>query len=170
MDKQTLYVSDNFFSAGRTDIYNDSKEKVGEIDLKSAFSAGLDVLNLNGETIVSGKFPFFSRSWVISNSSGEEIGKLKGKFAFFSKKYEYRTHENRSYQIESEAFSNLYVVFNENESEIGRFEKISGFFASPAFQLTSMDEGINVYELIAVVMGVNAIQKAARAARNNGAQ
>ena len=167
MGIQTLYVSDNFFSAGKTTIYNKGKEKVGEIDLKSAFTAGLDVLDLNGKTIVSGKFAFMSRKWIISNSFGEEIGRLKVKFAFFAKKYEYKTDDNRTFQIESEAFSNQYFIFDENENEIGRFEKISGFFSSPAFQLTSMDEGLNIFELIAIIMGVNAIQKAAR---NNAAQ
>ncbi|WP_059172101.1 hypothetical protein [Bacillus sp. FJAT-27445] len=166
MDKQTLYVSDNFFSAGQTDIYNGSKEKVGEVDLKSMFSAGLDVLNQEGKIIVSAKFPFLSRRWVVTGSDGQEIGNLKAKFAFFAKRYEYSTAEGGVFEIESEAFSNLYILYDENGNEAGRFEKISGFFSAAAFQLSSSDKGLDVYEMIAVVMGVNAIQKAARNARN----
>ncbi|CEG28938.1 hypothetical protein [Bacillus sp. B-jedd] len=166
MVKQTLFVSDNFFSAGRTDIFNDAQEKVGEINLKSIFSAELDVLNMDGETIVNGRFPFLSRRWIVAGSRGEEIGELKARLAFFSKKYEYSTADGRIFEIESEAFSNLYIMYDENRNEAGRFEKISGFFSSPAFQLTSFDEGLDIYEFIAVVMGVNAIQKAERNTRN----
>ncbi|WP_409272123.1 hypothetical protein V1499_20435 [Neobacillus sp. SCS-31] len=168
MEKQTLYVSDNFFSAGRTDIYNGSKEKVGEVDLRSMFTAGLDVLNTDGEIIVSGKFPFLSRRWVVTGPDGQEVGNLRAKFALFSKRYEYSTENGRIFEIESEAFSNLYILYDENRNEAGRFEKISGFFSAAAFQLSSSDKGLNVYEMIAVVMGVNAIQKAARNARNAG--
>ncbi|RDU37708.1 hypothetical protein DRW41_07700 [Neobacillus piezotolerans] len=166
MDKQTLYVSDNFFSAGRTDVYNGLKEKVGEVDLRSMFTAGLDVLNKEGEIIVSGKFPFLSRRWIVTGSDGQEIGNLRAKFALFSRRYQYNTEAGRVFEIESEAFSNLYLLYDENGNEAGRFEKISGFFSAAAFQLTSSDEGLDVYEMIAVVMGVNAIQKAARSARN----
>jgi hypothetical protein len=42
---------------------------------------------------------------------------------------------------------------------VAKFEKISGFFSSPAFQLTNHSDQLSTEELIAVVMGVNAIQR-----------
>jgi uncharacterized protein YxjI len=158
----TLYFTDNFFSAGRTEIFNSSKEKVGELDLKSAFSAGIDVLDKNGKVIVSGNFPFFSSKWIITDTNEQEIGVLRGKFTLFTKKYEYTAHSRGIYQIEAEAFSHQYEIFDEQSNLAARFEKISGFFSSPAYQLSNFTEQVTSEELIVVIMGINAIQKRRR--------
>jgi hypothetical protein len=100
-----LYFADNFFSSGRTDIFNAEKAKIGELDLKSAFSAGVDILNMNGETLASGKFPFFGNRWVVLGKEGEEAGQLKQKWAFFSKRFQYHSFGKGVFSIESEAFS-----------------------------------------------------------------
>jgi uncharacterized protein YxjI len=158
MNEQTLYFKDNFFSAGKTEIFNSLKEKVGELDLKSALSLSIDVLDNEGNLIVSGKFAFFSNKWRISDKSDQEIGVLKQKLTFLSKKYEYDAYGRGTYFIESEPFSHLYEIFDEQSNPIARFEKVSGFFASPAYQLTNNNEKVSSEELIAVVMGINAIQ------------
>jgi hypothetical protein len=168
MSNEALYFSDNFFSAGVTDIYNSSKEKVGQLDLKSAFSASLDVIDEAGHLVISGKLSFWGNSWVILDNVGNEIGVLKAKFSFFSKKYEYNSHGRGFYRIESEPFSTLYEIYNEDSAEVGRFEKISGFFSSPAFKLTSDVKQLSSYECVAIVMGINAIQKRNRNAVNGG--
>jgi uncharacterized protein YxjI len=165
MKEQTLYFQDNFFSAGRTEIFNSSKEMVGELDLKSAFSSSVDVLDKSGNVVVSGKFTFFSSKWWIFDSSDQEIGVLKQKLTFLSKKYEYEAYGRGTYFIESEPFSREYDISDEQSKQIGRFEKVSGFFSSPAYQLSNFIEKVTSEELIAVVMGVNAIQKR----RNNAA-
>jgi hypothetical protein len=159
MKEQTLYFKDNFFSSGRTEIFNSSKELVGELDLKSTFSSSIDVLDITGNLVVSGKFAFFSNKWRISDSSDYEIGVLKQKLTFLSKKYEYETYGRGTYFIESEPFSHLYDISDEKSIQIGRFEKVSGFFSSPAYQLSNFNEKVIIEELIAVVMGVNAIRK-----------
>jgi uncharacterized protein YxjI len=158
LDK-VVYFQDNFFSAGRTEIFNESKEKVGELDLKSMFSSGVEVLDLNERVIVSGKFPFMGVKWRIYDSNGGEMGLLKQKITFFSKKFEYQASERGSFQIKSEAFSKQYEVYKDDSIIVAKFEKISGFFSSPAFQLTNYSEQLSTEELIAVVMGVNAIQR-----------
>ncbi|MFD1739240.1 hypothetical protein ACFSCX_22425 [Bacillus salitolerans] len=168
MSNEVLYVSDNFFSAGRTDIYNSDKVKIGELDLKSAFTSSLDVYDLDGNALLSGRFPFFSNKWMVTDQAGREIGELKAKFAFFSEKYEYYANAGESYRIESEAFSKLYQILDRNEKEVARFEKVSGFFSSPVFQLTNSTGHINSFELIAVVMGVNEIKKRRQSAANSG--
>ncbi|MGE8079965.1 hypothetical protein [Peribacillus loiseleuriae] len=56
MDHQILFFNDNFFSSGKTIIYDENETQVGELDLKSAFSSRVDVLNQTGSIIVSGKF------------------------------------------------------------------------------------------------------------------
>lgn len=165
MKEQTLYFKDNFFSAGRTEIFNSLKEKVGELDLKSAFSSSVDVLDKVGNLVVSGKFTFFSNKWRISDSSDQEIGVLKQKITFLSKKYEYEAYGRGTYFIESEPFSREYDICDDQSNQIGKFEKVSGFFSTPAYQLSNFTESLSNEELIAVVMGVNAIQKR----RNNAA-
>ncbi|MCL6572969.1 MAG: hypothetical protein K6T88_15000 [Bacillus sp. (in: Bacteria)] len=164
MKEQTLYFQDNFFSAGKTEIFNSSKEMVGKLDLKSTFSSSIDVLDKDGNMVVSGKFAFFGNKWRISDSSDQEIGVLKQKLTFLSKKYEYETFERGTYFIDSEPFSQEYEITDEQSNQIGRFEKVSGFFSSPAYQLSNFNEKVTIEELIAIVMGVNAIRK-----RNNAA-
>jgi len=165
----TLYFKDNFFSAGRTEIFNSSKEKVGELDLKSAFSSGVDVLDQDGNLVVSGKFPFFSNKWRITDKFEQEIGVLKQKLTFLAKKYEYDAYGRGIYLIESEPFSHTYEIFDEHSNQIARFEKVSAFFESRAYQLSSTTDTVSSEELIAVVMGINAIQKRrSNAAAGNG--
>jgi uncharacterized protein YxjI len=159
---KVVYFKDNFFSAGRTEIYNAAKEKVGELDLKSMFSAGVEIVDLDGSVKVSGKFPFFGVKWRIYDSHEHEIGALKQKLSFFSKKYEYDANERGSFFIKSEAFSKQYDIYKDETSIVAKFEKVSGFFASPAFQLTNHSNQLTTEESIAVVMGVSAIQR-----RNN---
>lgn len=161
MDNNILYFKDNFFSAGRTEIYNEEKEIVGELDLRSAFSSGIDVLDSKGELIISGKFPMLGIKWRVYDSQENELGSLGSKFSLFSKKFEYEANGRGVFTITSEAFSNEYEVL-EGDISVASFEKISGFFASPAYQLKNDTDILSNEELIAVVMGVNAIQKRQR--------
>ncbi|WP_141433936.1 hypothetical protein [Bacillus sp. 03113] len=162
MAQETLYFSDNFFSAGRTEIFNDSKEKVGELDLSGILTSGIEVIDLEGNVKVSGKFPFFGLGWKIYNNQGTEIGILKGKFSFFSKKYEYHAYDREVFQIKSEAFSKQYMIYKNETEVVAKFDRISGFFSSPAYQLVHNEDDPSSEELIAVVMGVNAIEKRRR--------
>jgi uncharacterized protein YxjI len=171
MNNKSLYFTDNFFSAGKTEIFNSSKEKVGELDLKSAFSSSIDVLDKDGNLVVSGRFTFFSNKWRILDGNQQEIGILKQKLTFLSRKYEYDSYGRGTYIIESEPCSREYEIFDEHSSQIAKFEKVSGFFSSSAYQLSTYHEKVSPEELIAVVMGINAIQKRRRsnAAANGGA-
>lgn len=168
---QTVYFSDNFFSAGKTEIFNEGKERVGELDLKSAFSASVDVLDGAGNKSASGKFSFFGGKWVVKNGNEADIGELKARFSFFSKKFRYDAFNRGSFEIKAEPFSHLYEVYDEASSHlVAKFEKISGFFSSPAYRLSSFSDQFTTHELIAVVMGVNAIQKQRNSSSaNNGA-
>jgi uncharacterized protein YxjI len=156
---QMVYLQDNFFSAGKTEIFNESKVKVGELDLKSMFSEGVEILDLDGNVITCGKFPFMGLKWRIYDSQGEEIGALKQKLSFFSKNYEYDAQGRGYFYIKSEAFSKQYDIFQDETNIVATFEKISGFFSSPAFRLTNHSIQLSTEEIIAVVMGVNAIQR-----------
>ncbi|WP_342432674.1 LURP-one-related family protein [Neobacillus sp. FSL H8-0543] len=167
-DKKVLYFKDNFFSTGRTEIYNSLKENIGELDLKSAFSSSIDVLDTNGRTVVSGKFPFFSNKWQIYDANEQEIGVLKAKLTFLAKKYEYDAYGRGVFQIKGEAFSREYDITDEQSNLVGKFEKVSGFFASPAYQLSNYSSHISNEELIAMVMGINAIIKRKQSAAGNG--
>ncbi|KAA0549079.1 hypothetical protein FZW96_03970 [Bacillus sp. BGMRC 2118] len=164
---QDLYFSDNFFSSGKTEIYNETREKVGELDLKSAFSTSVEVANEKGEIVVTGKFPFLGMKWIVADYHGQKIGELKGSFSFLKKKYQYTTVNHGTYRIESEAFSRKYDIYDNHSTLVGSFEKISGFFSSPAFKLTNYSDLLSSHELIAVVMGVNNIQKRNSAAANS---
>ncbi|ANX11552.1 hypothetical protein ABE41_005990 [Fictibacillus arsenicus] len=166
--EKCVYFNDNFFSSGKTDIYNESQERLGEIDLKSVFGSSLNVENEKGEVVVEGNFPFFSNRWSIKQPNGTELGEVKSSFAFFSKRYHYLTN-NAAYEIESPAFSKEYTILDENKAEVATFKKVNGFFQSPAFELKNYSDSLSTEELIAVVMGVNAIEKRHNSSAGGGA-
>lgn len=153
-----LYFSDNFFSAGLTDIYNEKQEIVGQLNLKSIFSSSLEVLNESHEPVATGRFAFFTNRWIVEDGHGRELGILRPRFSFFSKRYEYRSHEHGTFRIHSEAFSRHYEIFNEKKEKVAEFDKISGIFSAPAFRLQNWAP-IRNEEWIAVVMGVSMIQR-----------
>jgi uncharacterized protein YxjI len=163
VNQKKLYFSDTFFSTGKTDILTEEEEKIGEIDLKSMFSSSVDILNGKQEVLVSGKFPMLGIHWKVLDRDGTELGKLKEKFAFFSKKYSYEAYDRDTFFIDSELFSKEYVIKREaDEAVIATFKKVSGIFSSAAYELDNHSNTLTSPELIAVIMGVNAIQK-----RNN---
>lgn len=166
MGQSMIYFKDNFFSAGVTEIFNGDKQRIGSLNLKSAFTSSVDVLDKGGTVVVQGHFPFFSRRWVIGDKDGNELGNLRQRITFFSKKYEYEAVGRGVYKIESEVFSKEYDVFNGDGELIAEFRRISGFFESPVYQLTNNSEKLSNEEVIAMVMGVNMINKRNR---NNAA-
>ncbi|MFS0675000.1 hypothetical protein [Ornithinibacillus sp. 179-J 7C1 HS] len=163
---ETLYFFDNFFSSGKTDIYTEQKAIIGYLDLKSAFSEGVNILDENGNLLLRGYTPFFSNKWNIVDPNETTVGILRERFALFQKSYEYQADNGETFTIESEAFSRDYTIIDTADKVACNFKRVDGFFESPAFQLTNFSETIPSTEWIAVVMGVNAIQKRRR---NNAA-
>lgn len=153
-----VYFKDTFFSSGKNDIFNSEQQKRGVLDLKSAFSSGVSIEDESGRVIVEGSFPFLSGKWVVKQPDGKEFGVVKSSFAFLSKKYRYMTNE-QNYEIEAPAFSKEYIILDENKTEVATFKKVNGFFQASAFELKHNSNHLFTEELIAVIMGVNAIEK-----------
>ncbi|TFB13783.1 hypothetical protein E3U55_15375 [Filobacillus milosensis] len=166
---ESIYFNDNFFSAGQTDIFNEEQEKIGYLDLKSAFSSGVEIGDVDGTRKLKGYFPFISGKWNIDDAEESNIGILRSRFSFFTKVYEYTSKDGEVYKIESEAFSKEYTIMNQNGDLVCDFKKVNNFFESAAFQLTDYTDKISTYEWVAVVMGVNAIQKRRRNSSAGGA-
>jgi hypothetical protein len=168
MAQTPIYFSDNFFSAGATTIFNENKEEVGTLDLKSAFTSSVDILGLDGTVKTKGYFPLFSRRWTVTDGLDKELGTLRQRFSFFTKKYEYVAHHRGVYEIFSEAFSREFQISDENGNLVSEFKRVNGFFQSPAFQLTNLSECVSNEEWVAVVMGVSMIIKRNNAAASRG--
>ena len=156
-----LFFKDNFFNAGTTEVMNEAGEMVGSVDLKSAFGSSLDVYDESGMKVCGGSFRFFSNKWVVSDRNDEELGVLRMRMSFFTKRYEYDAGERGVYEITSPAFSKEYEVLNEGGETAARFNRISGWLQSGAFHLENNSLHLGDWELIAMVMGVHAIQKRA---------
>ncbi|MDQ0255778.1 hypothetical protein J2S74_003160 [Evansella vedderi] len=168
MAESKIYFKDNFFSAGITEIFNGNKQRIGSLDLKSAFTSSVDVLDKEQKVVSKGYFPFFSGKWVITDGLEMELGLLRQRFSFFTKKYEYEAKGCGIFTIESEAFSREYEIFNEEGDKVALFKKINGFFESPVYQLANESQDLSNEEVIAMVMGVNMINKRNRK-RNSSA-
>ncbi|WP_137789328.1 hypothetical protein [Bacillus sp. E(2018)] len=166
--ERCVYFKDTIFSSGKTDIFNGDQQKRGVLDLRSAFSSGVSIEDESGRVIVEGGFPFLSGKWVVKQPDGKEYGVVKSSFAFFSKRYHYVTNE-QTYEIEAPAFSKEYTLFDENKLEVATFKKVNGLFQAAAYELKHNSERMLTEELIAVVMGVNAIEKRNRSSAGAGA-
>ena len=154
-----MYFKDNFFSTGKTEIWNEQQQLLGYLNLKSAFGSALEVYDAANALMYSGKFPLLSGKWQVFNSDHTIIGVLRNKFTFFAKKYAYDAYAGGDFSISSEAFSRNYEIHDEYGAKVAGFEKVSGWFSSEAYCLENTSEQLNSYELIAVIMGMNAIQK-----------
>ncbi|WP_248925771.1 hypothetical protein [Paenibacillus hamazuiensis] len=154
-----LYFRDNFFNAGQTDILNERNERVGEVDLRSAFGSTLDIYDRNGKPLFGGKFPFMSGRWLVTGEEGEELGQLRHRLSFFNKKYEYDAFGRGLYEITSPAFSREYEIHHETGVMVAAFAKVNGFFEASAFCLENRSREIDSFEWIAVILGMHEIQK-----------
>ncbi|KAB8127458.1 hypothetical protein F9U64_17580 [Gracilibacillus oryzae] len=165
MDK-IIYISDNFFSAGKTSIRNAQNEEIGMLDLKSAFKSNISVFDNNGSMLASGKFRPFSSKWIVYGPE-QELGILKQKLFSFSKTYYYTTKGQDTYIIHSPAFSRDFTIRDKQENAVATFKRMNHFFSSPAFEINNTENRLQTEELICVVMGVNAIEKSNNAAAAN---
>ncbi|WP_440116926.1 hypothetical protein [Paenibacillus sp. QZ-Y1] len=153
-----LYFRDNFFNAGYTEIMNPNQEQAGHLDLKSAFGSSLDVFD-NAGLACSAKFRMLSNRWDITSADGRDLGVLRARISFFSKKYEYDAGSRGVYDVSAPAFSQEYEITGNGGEIVASFRRTSGWFNSGAFVLDNQSEQLDTYELIAVVMGVHAINK-----------
>ncbi|MFB9328472.1 hypothetical protein ACFFSY_21275 [Paenibacillus aurantiacus] len=157
-----LYFRDNFFNSGTTDILSGDQEKIGEVDLLSSFGSSLEVFDGAGGALYSGEFPFFSGKWTITGADGTACGRLRDRIAFFSKKFEYEAYGRGVYEIRAEAFSSEYEIRDEQGQLAATFEKVSGWFSSSAYRLSCAPTSVDAYEWVAVILGMNEIQKRQR--------
>ncbi len=160
-----LYVADNFFNRGRTEILDTAGEAAGTLDLRSAFGSALDVYAASGELLYTGKFRLMLRRWQVLDGNGSQVGELRPRFTLFSKKFEYDAGQRGIYEIESPNFSKEYTV-TQDRAEIASFVRTSSWIRSGAYRLRNASP-LDDYELVAVVMGVNAIRKRQQSAANS---
>lgn len=162
-----LYFRDNFFNAGVTEILDEKEENVGHLNLKSSFSSAIEVYGQNGQLLCKGSFPIFSSKWEVTGTDGRQLGVLRSRIALFTKKFTYETEGRGSYEIISPVFSKEYEISDESGALVVRFEQVNGWFSSGAFLLNNQCENLDTYELVAVIMGMHAIQKRQSAGANN---
>ncbi|KYG28129.1 hypothetical protein [Alkalihalobacillus trypoxylicola] len=168
--EQTIYIKDNFFSTGVTDIYDQNQNVVGSLDLKSIFLTKVSVLNAEGIEIIQGRFQSaFSNKWLVLNAEEKQLGRLQTPFFTMKKKYSYLSANGKEYRIHSLAFSKDYQVTDMASGQVvADFKRVSSYFLTAAYELQNHSNNISTEELIGVVMGVNAIQKRKAAASNSG--
>ncbi|GIP34105.1 hypothetical protein [Paenibacillus sp. J2TS4] len=162
MENKTVFIRDNFMSAGETEITDAEGQVVGLLDLQSAFTSSVRVLDQDGRLQVTGGFRFFSNRWTVSGPNGEERGTVRMKMSLWNKRFVYETSA-KTYIITSPAFSRNYEIHDELEAPAASFERVSGMFSSGAYRVENSGK-LPTAEWIAVVMGVHNIQK-----RNNHA-
>lgn len=154
-----LYFRDRFFSTGISEIMDAAGASMGKLDLESMMTSSVSVYGPDSLLRCSGKFRFFSSKWEVRDAGDAELGVLRYRLSFFSKRYEYDAGHRGVYDIESEAFSKHYSVLDKSGSEIASFEKVSGWLESGAFRLQNHSAELDSYELVTVIMGVHGIQR-----------
>ncbi|MCM3749779.1 hypothetical protein M3223_20805 [Paenibacillus pasadenensis] len=159
-----LYFKDNFFSIGTTDIMDSAGAPIGLVDLKVASNSTLEVFGANKESLYVGKFPFFSSKWTVLDAKEKELGKLYAKMALFNKRYEYDSNGRGLYRLSSFAHTSDYEITNDEGAIIATFKKTSGWLSPSAYRLNCKDSRIDPMEWVAVILGMNQIQKRQSAA------
>ncbi|OAB43193.1 hypothetical protein [Paenibacillus glacialis] len=154
-----LYFKDKFFNSGISDIMNHDGEVVGSMDLKSAFGSSLDVFGHQGQIVCTGKFRLLLNRWIISDGRDKQLGELRRRMSFLTKKYEYDAGNRGVYEITSPVFSKEYSIQSSNGETIASFARTSSWLQTGAFRLLNDSKKLDSYELVAVVMGVHEIQK-----------
>jgi uncharacterized protein YxjI len=137
---------------------------MGQLDLKSAFGSSLAIYDQTGNLRFNGNFGFFSSKWRITLPDGAEIGLVRTRMSFLTKRFEYDAGARGVYEITSPAFSREYEVRSVSGELKARFDRINGWFEAGAYLLDNVSETLDSYELISVIMGVHAIQKRQRQA------
>jgi uncharacterized protein YxjI len=150
---------DRFFSSGETEIFSESREMLGTLDLRSAFTSSVDVYDQTGAIRCIGRFPMLSYKWEVTGPHGETLGHLRERMTFFSKKFTYETDGRGDYDIVSPAFSKEYEIFDMQEQLVARFEQTSSWFESEAYCLDNQSPRLDDYELVAVIMGMHEMQQ-----------
>ncbi|MBY9079648.1 hypothetical protein KIH86_01450 [Paenibacillus sp. HN-1] len=158
-----LVFRDNFFSAGITEILNEQNENMGSLDLKSALGSSIEVYGPQGRQLFQGSFRFFSNKWEVSSAEGELAGVLRSRFSWSGKKFTYETEGRGVYEIDSPAFSKEYEIADETRIAAS-FTQLNGWLSPGAYLLENSSKLLDSYELVAVIMGVHAIQKRHRSA------
>ncbi|MNB84465.1 hypothetical protein D3C75_313270 [compost metagenome] len=153
-----LYFRDNFFSTGITEILNEQEENIGFLDLKSALNSSVEVSGPQGQQLYAGSFRFFSNKWEVTSPEGGCAGVLRNRFSWSGKKFTYETEGRGIYDIDSPVFSREYEVTDESGA-VASFTQLNGWFSSGAYLLENSSMKLDSYELVAVIMGVHAIQK-----------
>ncbi|WP_413376119.1 hypothetical protein [Alkalihalobacillus sp. 1P02AB] len=163
-----VYFRENFFSSGLTDIMDSNEQKIGSLDLKSAFSTKVSILDENNIEMMRGFFRGFSGKWRMLDYKERELGYVQQQIWSWNKKFYYIKPDETRYLIQAPAFSHSYQILNEVEEVVGEFERISSFFSAPAFKLTNRSTELSTEELILAIIGVNSIQRRNNAAANSG--
>ncbi|MFC5448517.1 LURP-one-related/scramblase family protein [Paenibacillus aestuarii] len=163
-----LYFKDRLFSAGITEILNEQEQQVGKIDLKSAFTSAIDVYGADGRMLCKGRFPFFSNRWEVCDADERQLGVLRVRFSFLSKKFTYEAEGRGRYDLVGSFMSREYAIHDESGTELAHFRQVNGMFSSGAFRLDHTSTKLDSYELVAVIMGMYAIQKRQSSAANAG--
>ncbi len=159
-----IYFKDNFFSMGPTEIMEEEGNVIGHVDLRSMFGASLEVFDQEGSTLFQGKFPLFSRRWSVLGPAEREVGELRPRLAFLSKRYEYVSFGRGIYEISSPAFSDAYEIADEAGGMAAGFRKVSSWLLPSAYRMETYTSSVGEMEWVCVILGMNAIQKAARSA------
>ena len=154
-----LYFKDTFFSSGKTEILDVSGQGAGMLDLKGALGSSIDVFDKSGQFAYGGGFRFFSNKWIVKDSANNEIGMLRYRFSFLSKRFTYETSGRGTYEITSPAFSKEYEIADDTGRLIARFDRVSSWLLPSAYRLVIDSSRLGEYELVCVVMGMHEIQK-----------
>ncbi|QDH22077.1 hypothetical protein [Saccharibacillus brassicae] len=153
-----LYFKDNFLSTGVTEIMDDSGTEIGRLDLKSVFSPSVDVYGRSGELFYAGKLETFDlrRRWMVYDANGAEAGELRSKFSFAGRVFEYDAGRRGLYGIQA-PFSLEKFSITANDEEIASFANTNKWFSPHAYVLRAPSPRIDLYEWVAVVMGISAL-------------
>ncbi|MBO8173032.1 MAG: hypothetical protein H0Z33_14220 [Bacillaceae bacterium] len=159
---RTLYLDENFFTTGRTDIMNDQQEKVGYIHIKSVLSPIVEVYDHRDRLQLYGSFGLLSNRWVVCDTSRQVLGKLRNRYFWQPGKFRYRyrnLQNKKNYYIQPPETAMACRILDEQGETAAYFGENSHIFSKKVYEVHIYDADLRICELLIVLTGACMTQK-----------
>lgn len=168
---KTVILQDKMIPTGTSPIYDGNYKEIGHISY-SFFSLRGKVEIFKDEQLISkgqAKLMAFMPEWIIFDDQENQKGRIKRKFTFFGKKYEYQNNEGRLYTITGNIWDRKFQVTDSNGLEVIKVTTVSGIISlrPHTFSIEVDENQMDIWEAINMIQGVRVLLKREEKSKDN---
>ena len=162
MEINTIILQDKFIELGESPIYDSEYNNIGTVSYKLSLANKFKILKdqdcvFEGTSKVLALMPQMS----IANRDGIEVGVIKRKFTFFTKKYLYTREDGATYEIVGNIMDRKFKVLRTDGTPVINIYTLSSIISlrPHTFAVEFLESDIDVWEGITVIQGVRMMVK-----------